>query len=130
MQGPNLIPHLTIDQNLLFHMQLLGRPDGARLDYLLATVGLSHRVRAFPTKLSGGETARASLALALATDPPILVADEPTAEVDQESESRLIELFMPQRIAARATLIATHSEPLARKADRVLQLRDGLIVDD
>jgi putative ABC transport system ATP-binding protein len=96
---------------------------------LLDGTDLEQRATAFPTELSGGEAARAALAVALATDPPILVADEPTAEVDSETERRLIELIERRRSAGRATLFATHSEALARKADRIVILRDGRAID-
>ena len=78
-------------------------------------------------ELSGGETARAGLATALATDPLILVADEPTAEVDRETESRLVGHFEARRNAGLATLIATHSRALAGCADRIVSLKDGKI---
>ena len=130
LQSGNLFPHLTAEQNIRFQMRLAGKADDKRIARLLESVDLSDRASAFPTELSGGETARASLAVALAVDPPILVADEPTAEVDQETENRLIEHFETQRRAARATLLATHSLALARKADRIIILNDGRIVDD
>jgi putative ABC transport system ATP-binding protein len=129
LQAGNLFPHLTAEQNIRFQMQLAGTLDERRLAYLIDSVGLSHRASALPIQLSGGEVARTSLAVALATNPPILVADEPTAEVDQETESRLIEHFEAQRKAKRATLLATHSEALAHKADRIIRLSDGRIVD-
>ncbi|MDW6025480.1 ABC transporter ATP-binding protein [Mesorhizobium sp. BAC0120] len=129
LQAGNLFPHLTAEQNVRFQMQLAGKLDERRLAFLLDSIELSHRASAFPTELSGGETARASLAVALATDPPLLVADEPTAEVDEGTEKRLIEHFEARRMSARATLLATHSEALARKADRVIWLSDGRIVD-
>lgn len=129
LQTGNLFAHLTVAQNIRFQMYLAGKVDEKRLAFLLDSVDLKHRAWAFPTELSGGETARAGLAVALATDPPVLVADEPTAEVDNESERRLIELFEARRSAGRATLLATHSEALAHKADRVIRLRDGRIVD-
>jgi putative ABC transport system ATP-binding protein len=129
LQSGNLFPHLTAEQNIRFQMQLAGMIDERRVAYLIESVDLSHRAGALPTELSGGEAARVSLAIALATNPPILVADEPTAEVDQETESRLIEHFEAQRKAGRATLLATHSEALARNADRIIRLNDGRIVD-
>jgi putative ABC transport system ATP-binding protein len=129
LQTANLFSHLTAEQNIRFQMKLAGKPDERRIAFLLESVELTHRAFAFPPELSGGELARASLAVALATDPPILVADEPTAEVDQETESRLIEHFEARRAAGGATLLATHSEALARKADRIIRLNDGRITD-
>lgn len=127
LQSGNLFPHLTVAQNIRFQMLLAAKPDERRIGLLLENVGLSHRAQAFPTELSGGETARAGLAVALATDPPILVADEPTAEVDRDAESRLIEHFERRREAGLATVLATHSKALAQTADRIIRLKDGRI---
>lgn len=127
LQSGNLFGHLSVEQNVRLQMLLAGKPDEKRIGALLESVGLSHRARAFPSELSGGETARAGLAVALAADPPILVADEPTAEVDRDTESGLIEQFEARREAGLATLLATHSKALAQKADRIIRLRDGRI---
>lgn len=127
MQSGNLFPHFTVADNIRFQMRLAGRPDEARLDDLIDAVGLGHRREALPAHLSGGETARAGLAVALALDPPILVADEPTAEVDQATEEDLLALFEARRSSDKATLITTHSEALARHADRIVRLKDGRV---
>ncbi|MBZ9982552.1 MULTISPECIES: ABC transporter ATP-binding protein [unclassified Mesorhizobium] len=127
LQSGNLFGHLSVEQNVRLQMLLAAKPDEKRIGALLESVGLSHRARAFPTELSGGETARAGLAVALAADPPILVADEPTAEVDRDTESGLIEQFEARREAGLATLLATHSKALAQRADRIIRLRDGRI---
>lgn len=149
LQGANLFGHLTVEQNIRFQMQLAGRMDDKRLAFLLERTDLHRRRGAYPTELSGGEAARTALAVALAADPPILVADEPTAEVDSETERRLIEVIEDRRDAEHAslferrlveviedrrnaehaTLFATHTEALARKADRIVRLRDGRVVD-
>lgn len=125
LQSGNLFVHLSVEQNIRLQMLLAGKPDEKRIGALLESVGLSHRANAFPTELSGGETARAGLAVALAADPPILVADEPTAEVDRDTESGLIEQFEARREAGLATLLATHSKALAQRADRIIRLKDG-----
>jgi putative ABC transport system ATP-binding protein len=130
LQSGNLFGHLTVEQNLRLQMLLAGKADGKRIGPLLESVGLAHRAAAFPSELSGGETARAGLVVALAADPPILVADEPTAEVDRDTETRLIGHFEARRDAGLATLIATHSKALAQRADRVIRLKDGRIVRD
>ena len=127
LQSANLFGHLSVRQNLRLQMLLAGKPNEKRIDMLLDSVDLLHRARALPAELSGGEAARAGLAVALAADPPILVADEPTAEVDRDAESRLIAHFEARRRAGLATLLATHSNALARKADRVIALKDGSI---
>jgi putative ABC transport system ATP-binding protein len=129
-QSGNLFGHLNVEQNLRLQMQLAGKPDERRIGALLESVDLQHRAWAFPTELSGGETARAGLAVALAADPLILVADEPTAEVDRDTELRLIAHFEARRRAGLATLLATHSRALAHKADRIIGLKDGRIEDE
>ena len=126
-QSGNLFAHLSLIENIRLQMQLGGMSDEMRPDNLLESVGLAHRGFASVTQLSGGETARAGLAVALACNPPILIADEPTAEVDAATESRLIAHFEARRVAGLATLIATHSEALARRVDRILRLKDGAI---
>lgn len=130
LQSGNLFGHLTVEQNLRFQMLQVGKPDQKRVARLLDGVALSHRATAFPPQLSGGETARAALAVALAADPPILVADEPTAEVDRETEARLIRHFEERREAGLTTLLATHSEALAQRAGRIVRLKDGRIVNE
>lgn len=127
LQSGNLFPHLTVEQNVRLQMQLAGKPDEKRIAPLLDSVGLVARARELPTELSGGETARAGLAVALACDPPILVADEPTAEVDRDTELRLIAQFEARRAAGLATLLATHSKALAQRADRIVRLKDGRV---
>ena len=129
-QSGNLFGHLNVEQNLRLQMQLAGKPNESQIGALLESVDLLHRARAFPTQLSGGETARAGLAVALAADPPILVADEPTAEVDRDTELRLIAHFEARRQAGLATLLATHSQALAYNADRIIGLKDGRIDDE
>lgn len=130
LQSDNLFGHLTVEGNIRAQMLLARKPDAKRLRLLIEIVGLSRRAHAFPTELSGGETARAGLAVALAADPPILVADEPTAEVDGDTEARLIDHFQARRETGLTTLLATHSRAVAQKADRIIRLRDGRVVDD
>jgi putative ABC transport system ATP-binding protein len=130
LQSGNLFGHLTVEGNIRAQMLLARKPDAKRLRLLIEIVGLSRRAHAFPTELSGGETARAGLAVALAADPPILVADEPTAEVDGDTEARLIDHFQARRETGLTTLLATHSRAVAQKADRIIRLRDGRVVDD
>lgn len=127
LQSGNLFAHLSLTENIRLQMQLGGVQDAMRPKALLESVGLAHRSHARITQLSGGETARAGLAVALACNPPILIADEPTAEVDAATESRLIAQFEARRAAGQVTLIATHSEALAHRADRILRLKDGAI---
>jgi putative ABC transport system ATP-binding protein len=127
LQSANLFQHLTVEENIRLGMLCAGRRDEVRVGYLLEAVGILHRAKSYPSSLSGGETARVGLATALAADPPILVADEPTAEVDAETERLLFELFDHRRMSGRTTLVSTHSRALAERADRVLTLQDGRI---
>ncbi len=127
LQGGNLVAHLTVAENIQLAVSLSRRSHEARVADTLRSVGLEGRDAAYPEQLSGGEGARAALAAALAADPPILIADEPTAEVDQETELGLIARFEQRRLTGKATLIATHSAAVARRADRVIVLRDGQI---
>ncbi|MGJ4859667.1 ABC transporter ATP-binding protein [Labrys sp. La1] len=129
LQSSILFPHLNVEQNIRFQLLLAGKGGRTRIGQLIETVGLERRTRALPMELSGGETARAGLAVALAAYPPILVADEPTAEVDRDTEIRLIDHFEARRRAGLATLLATHSPALAQKADRIIRLHDGRVVD-
>ena len=92
-------------------------------------LGLTGHTSARPAQLSGGEVARAGLAVALAAAPQVLLADEPTGEVDAATEALVLAVFDEQRAAGTAILIATHSEALAAHADRVVRMRDGRIVD-
>ena len=130
LQSGNLFQHLTVADNIRLPMMLAGALNETRVHALLQAVGLEHRGTAYPAQISGGETARAGLAVALAVDPPILVADEPTAEVDHRTEVRLIGHFKARCAAGKTTLLATHSAEVAGSADRVLHLRDGRIVDE
>ena len=127
LQGGNLIAHLNVLDNVTLSGRLNGKPDETGATELLTRLGLSERLHAFPAQLSGGETARASLAAALAHGPKVLLADEPTAEVDAQTEEQVIQViedFVDER-EGRAALIATHSPRLAARADRVLHLKDG-----
>ncbi len=127
LQSGNLFQHFTVNQNIRFQMMIAGVVDEERLLSLIAIAGIEHRSGAYPAQLSGGETARAGLAVALATNPAVLIADEPTAEVDAATEVRLLDQFDRRRDAGLATLIATHSDALAERADRIVHLRDGKI---
>ena len=132
LQSGNLLDHLTIEQNLIVGLTLAGshRPGQARAARAaLAAVGIEHRARALPRQLSGGELARAGLALALINDPAILIADEPTGEVDAANEAHLLDLLADRVRAGGAVLVVTHSPAVAHAADRVLRLVDGRMSD-
>jgi putative ABC transport system ATP-binding protein len=130
LQSGNLFPHLTVEENIRLQMRLTRKNDTQRLMQLLKQVGLSHRSSAYPSQLSGGEAARAGLAVALAVAPPILLADEPTGEVDVETEQHLLQLLDELRNHGSAILVVTHSEELAKHANRIIRLNDGRVVYD
>ncbi|MEV4137170.1 ATP-binding cassette domain-containing protein [Dactylosporangium sp. NPDC049742] len=125
-QAGNLLEHLTVAQNVAFARRLARRPrDGDDIAARIAAVGLDGRGAARPGELSGGQAARAALAVALANDPAVLVADEPTGELDELTERAILGLLAARAAAGTAVLVASHSRAVARAADRVLQLRDG-----
>lgn len=123
-QGSNLFTHLTLWSNVKLAQKLSSHP-GVDTDELLHSLGIHKRRHAFPTELSGGESARAGLAVALANDPSLLIADEPTGELDDATEARILELFHDRAEKGKAVLIASHSRAVRRAADRVLTLEDG-----
>ena len=130
LQSGNLLGHLSVEENVQLSLQLAHKPSRERITELLEAVGLRERRAAYPAELSGGETARAGLAVALAADPAVLLADEPTGEVDAETEGLLLELLEQRRQQGYTALIATHSPALAAHADRTVHLRDGSITHD
>ena len=130
MQSRNLLPGLTTEENVQLPMILAGRPYRDRAASLLDQVGMAKRRRALPSELSGGEAARVGLAVALALAPSVILADEPTAEVDASTEKQLVQLLSNHCVAGGTVVVATHSETLAAIASRVIRLQDGLIVDD
>lgn len=129
LQSGNLFSHLTVRENIKLQLTLAGiRSDSQRLiEDTVDDVGLHERIDAYPTELSGGEAARAGLAIVLAKQPQIIVADEPTAEVDRDAESRILELFAAKRDQGTSIFVATHSERLAARADRIVHLWDGRV---
>ena len=129
LQSGNLFDHLTVRQNVRLKMHLAGQDDGDRIGEVLELVGISKRDHAYPAQLSGGEASRAGLAVALAPKPPILIADEPTGEVDAATEQKILALFEDHRKNGGAILIVTHSEAIAKHADRVIRIEDGKIVN-
>jgi putative ABC transport system ATP-binding protein len=130
MQSRNLLPGLTTEENVQLPMILAGRPYRDRAASLLDQVGMAPRCRALPSELSGGEAARVGLAVALALAPSVILADEPTAEVDAATEKELVQLLSNHCAAGGTVVVATHSETLAAIASRVIRLQDGRIIDD
>ena len=127
----HLVPSLTALENVLVPMELVGRKDArARATALLDEVGLSDRGHHYPSQLSGGEQQRVAIARALANDPPILLADEPTGNLDTTTGQHIIDLLVTMRRASGRTLVlVTHDPGLASIADEVMVLRDGHLVE-
>jgi putative ABC transport system ATP-binding protein len=130
MQSGNLFEHLTLGGNIELQMRLANVYNAAEIDPMLSRVGLAQRRHAYPSQLSGGEVARGGLAVALTSRPHVLLADEPTAEVDSETEAQIMHQLMQQRQEGMAMLIFTHSKSLAAQADRLLTLQDGRLQHD
>jgi putative ABC transport system ATP-binding protein len=128
-QSYHLIPTLTAAENVAVPLEIAGAPDAAaRARGLLGDVGLGDRAHHYPVQLSGGEQQRVALARAVALDPELLLADEPTGNLDSATGAQIIELLLSWSRRRRSTLVlVTHDEALARHADRVIALRDGRI---
>ena len=130
-QSFNLFPGLTALENVQFGAEVAGRDGPADLaGDLLARVGLGSRLRHFPSQMSGGEQQRVAIARALATGNPILLADEPTGELDFRSGVQILELLWAQAEAGTTVMIVTHNREMSRVADRVVELSSGRIVSD
>ena len=130
-QAYNLIPTLTALENVQLPLYVPGHNghDPERARRLLEQVGLSHRLSHRPSQLSGGEQQRVAVARALVADPPLLIADEPTGNLDSETGATLMELLLELRHQLGTTvLLATHNDTIAERADRLLRLRDGSLV--
>jgi len=129
-QGFNLFPGLTARENVQFAIDACGRHGGPAAADVLATVGLADRLNQFPHELSGGEQQRVAIARALATGNPILLADEPTGELDFHTGVRILELLHAQAGPGRAVVAVTHNREIARAADRVIELSSGRVASD
>jgi putative ABC transport system ATP-binding protein len=126
----HLIPSLTAHENVAVPMEIANAPDaGARASSLLDEVGLTGRAHHYPSQLSGGEQQRVALARALANDPPIVLADEPTGNLDSSNGRHIMELLQNIHRARGTTLVlVTHDADLAALADTRMVMRDGRVV--
>jgi len=128
-QSANLLEHLTVRRNLELVQRIARASDRRRdrpdIDALLDAVGLIRRSGARPSELSGGEAVRAGLAVALANNPDVLVADEPTGELDGKTEADVLRLIRDQADRGTAVVVVSHSAAVAAMADEVIQLKDG-----
>jgi putative ABC transport system ATP-binding protein len=128
-QSFHLIPTMTALENVAVPLELAGNPDASeRAAQELASVGLGDRLHHYPTQLSGGEQQRVALARALAPDPAILVADEPTGNLDEATGKQIVDLLFTKHAERGMTLVlVTHDTSLAQRCDRVVRLRSGRI---
>ena len=126
----NLLPTLTVEENLLLPLELNGRTANGAARAMLERVGLGARAGAFPDRLSGGEQQRVAIARALIHEPILVLADEPTGNLDDDNaESVLDVLESVTRAAGRTLIVVTHSDRVVQRADRVLELRHGRILE-
>jgi putative ABC transport system ATP-binding protein len=126
----NLFPALTARENVEFALHVTGRAGAGGALRTLERVGLADRADHFPHELSGGEQQRVAIARAVATGNPVLLADEPTGELDFHTGVRILELLRDQAVDGRCVLVVTHNREISRMADRVLELSSGHLVND
>ena len=130
----NLVPGLTLAQNVRLPMDLAGklpaRKRRARVEELLAQVGLTERLRWLPSRISGGDQQRAAIARAVANDPPLIFGDEPTGRQDPRSAESVFDLFKEWVAAGKTMLMVTHSRELAARTGRTIEIADGRIIRD
>ena len=132
-QNFNLLPHITAQENVELPMLFGGVPSGerrGRAAELLTRVGLGERLDHKPTELSGGQMQRVAIARALAMDPDIVLADEPTGNLDSSAGTDIMSLFEDLWKAGRTVVVITHDPALAKRAGRVVEIRDGRITSD
>jgi putative ABC transport system ATP-binding protein len=129
-----LLPTLTVAENVMLPMDfanIIPRPARrARAVELLERVGIAEQADKLPATLSGGQQQRAAIARALANDPPILLADEPTGNLDEQTRRSVLELFDVLKAEGRTVIVVTHERDISRYADRLVTLVDGRIADD
>ena len=128
-QNYHLLPELTALENVMLPSLIKGKPAESRAKELLARVGLGERLHHLPTELSGGEQQRVALARSLINDPPIMLADEPTGNLDAATGQKIMDLLFDIVSEAKKTLVVvTHDEKLAERGDRKLVIQKGLVV--
>lgn len=127
----NLIPTLTALENVMLPMTFQGVPREERLERateLLNKVKLSHRIEHFPGELSGGERQRVAIARALSNDPEVILADEPTGNLDSKTGEEIIQMFIKLNKEGKTIIMVTHDLDMAKHASHVIRLRDGQVV--
>lgn len=127
----NLIPTLTVQENVLLPLELTGKlkkGHDQHVNKLLSAVGLSDRAHSFPDKLSGGEQQRVAILRAMIHQPKVLLADEPTGNLDTDTSRKVMKLLTTLvRKEGKTLVLVTHNQELAQEADRVFRIRDGMI---
>lgn len=128
-QFHHLLPEFTAIENVLIPSMITGKPDKERAEEILTEVGLKDRLNHKPSELSGGEAQRVAIARALINSPKLVLADEPTGNLDTENADSIIELIFNLRNKYKQTfVIVTHNEDFANKCDRIINLNDGKVV--
>ena len=128
-QQYNLIPSLTVAANISFQSALSGKVDLAHIEQISAALGLSDQMKKYPEALSGGQQQRVAIARAIAARPKLLLADEPTGNLDEETAADVIEQMLKLvKQAGTALMVVTHSPNIAARMDRQLHLRSGRLV--
>lgn len=129
-QDFRLLPFLSVEQNIRFPSLFSGRPlDRARLRERMEKLGIAHRAKAYPTAISGGEAQRTGLARALLMDPPVLLLDEPTGNLDHATEISIVSLLEEIRQEGLTLICVSHSAYIMSRADRVLDLANGKLTE-
>ena len=132
-QSYNLVSTLTVAENIAFPMEWKRKTEAeieTRVAKLLETVGLQDRATHFPAQLSGGEQQRVAFARALANNPELILADEPTGNLDVKNALKVTEMLKQLKAEGKTVIVATHDPELTRLADRVLFLKDGNLVEE
>lgn len=127
-QSHNLIEHLTVVSNMVLAQRLAGRVDRHACNAMLSELGIADRAGAVASQLSGGEAVRAGIAVALANDPQVILADEPTGELDVGNRARVVDLLAARAARGAAVVVVTHDPFVAGDCDREVRLSDGAVV--
>ncbi len=132
-QSFNLVSTLTVAENIAFPMEWLRKPSQEiedRIQLLLETVGLQHRANHFPSQLSGGEQQRVAFARALANNPPLILADEPTGNLDRNNAQKIIQIFQLLKTEGKTVIVSTHDQNIRGLADVVYCIDEGRLVKE
>ena len=130
-QNYNLVPVLNVYENIVLPVQLDGKvPDAAYIDSIIETLGLESKLQNLPNNLSGGQQQRVAIARALASKPAIILADEPTGNLDSKTSQDVLGLLkVTSQKYAQTIVMITHNEEIAQLADRIIRIEDGKIVE-